>query len=129
MEKKKNNYVTTAMILAKKGIIEQKPAPFHSDLFGGDIEIENTHPREFMEVLSNMARGTDGEDYAYSRLIYENCPVFRDNELLKEYDVEDPFLLPKKIYGANVIEFMTLGNAILKAYGNDIESLENIKKK
>ena len=39
----KNKIVTTEMILAKKGVIEKTPAPFFSDLFGGDIIVENTH--------------------------------------------------------------------------------------
>lgn len=129
MEEKKIKTVTTEMILKKKGLIDKTPEPFYSNLFGGNIIIENTHPREFMELLTVMANGADDEMYAYSRLMYENCPLFRDKKLLEEYEIDDPYLLPKKIYGANIVEFMQLGNAILEAYGNDIESLKKIKKK
>lgn len=122
----KNKVVTTEMILAKKGLIEKAPDPFYSDLFGGDIIVENTHSQSFAEIL---ASGTNDETYAYSRLMYENCPIFRDKELLKAYEVEDPYLLAKTIYGANVVEFLQLGNYILSVYGATGATVENIKKK
>ena len=122
----KNKTVTTEMILAKKGLIEKAPAPFYSDLFGGDIVVENTHAQSFAEVL---ASGTNDETYAYSRLIYENCPIFRDKTLLKEYDVDDPYLLAKTIYGSNIVEFLQLGNYILTVYGATSATVDNIKKK
>jgi len=124
----KNKVVTTEMILAKKGLIEKAPDPFYSDLFGGDIVVENTHGREFAEVLASIANNGD-ETYAYSRLMYENCPIFRNKELIKAYEVEDPYLLAKTIYGANVVEFLQLGNYILNVYGANTESIQNIKKK
>jgi hypothetical protein len=122
----KNKIVTTEMILAKKGVIEKTPAPFYSELFGGDIVVENTHAQAFAEVL---ASGTQDETYAYSRLIYENCPLFRDKALLKEYEIDDPYLLAKTIYGSNIIEFLQLGNYILSVYGANNATVENIKKK
>lgn len=121
----KNKVVTTEMILAKKGLIEKAPDPFYSDLFGGDIIVENTHAESFAEILKNSA---NDEMYAYSRLMYENCPIFRDKELLKAYELDDPYLLAKTIYGANIVEFWQLGNYILNIYGAT-SSVENIKKK
>ena len=123
----KNKIVTTEMILAKKGVIEETPAPFHSDLFDGDIIVENTHAQGFAEVLAS-ARKSDDEIYLYSRLIYENCPIFRDNALLKEYEIDDPYLLPKMIYGSNVVELLQLGEYILRVYGAST-AVDNIKKK
>ena len=123
----KNKIVTTEMILAKKGVIEKAPAPFHSDLFDGDIVVENTHAQTFAEVLASAGNSGD-ETYAYSRLIYENCPLFRDKTLLKEYDIDDPYLLPKTIYGSHIVEFLQLGNYILEIYGANT-AVENIKKK
>ncbi len=123
----KNKIVTTEMILAKKGVIEQTPEPFYSELFGGDIVVENTHAQSFAEILASAGDSGD-ETYAYSRLMYENCPIFRDKTLLKEYDVDDPYLLAKTIYGSNIIEFLQLGNYILEVYGAN-RAVENIKKK
>jgi hypothetical protein len=123
----KNKIVTTEMILAKKGVIEKTPAPFFSELFGGDIVVENTHAQGFAEVLAS-ARNSDDEIYLYSRLIYENCPIFRDKALLKEYEIDDPYLLPKMIYGSNVVELLQLGEYILRVYGANT-AVENIKKK
>lgn len=124
----KNKVVTTEMILAKKGLIEKAPDPFYSDLFGGDIVVENTHAREFAQVLSNIANGSD-EVYEYSRLIYENCPIFRNKDLIKAYEIDDPYLLPKTIYGTNIVELLELGNYISGIYGANTKSIQNIKKK
>lgn len=121
---KNKTVVTTEMILAKKGLIEKAPEPFYSEFFGGDIIVENTHGESFAEMLS---QGVNDEYYANSRLIYENCPMFRDPKLLEAYEVEDPYLLPKKIYGANVVEFLQLGKHILSLYGHG--SVDKIKKK
>lgn len=123
----KNKIVTTEMILAKKGVIEKTPAPFHSDLFDGDIIVENTHGQSIIEIIQSASK-TGDETYSYSRLIYENCPIFRDKALLKEYDIDDPYLLPKTIYNQHVVEFMLLGNYILEVYGAN-SAVENIKKK
>lgn len=123
----KNKLVTTEMILAKKGVIEKTPAPFHSDLFDGDIIVENTHAQSFAEVLASAGNSGD-ETYLYSRLIYENCPLFRDKGLLKEYELDDPYLLPKTIYGSNIVEFLQLGNYILEQYGANT-AIHDIKKK
>jgi hypothetical protein len=121
----KNKVVTTEMILAKKGLIEKAPDPFYSELFEGEIKVENTHPNTITGVLSG---NTTDELYAYSKLIYENCPLFRDKTLLTEYETDDPYLIPRKVYGSNVIELLQLGNYILKIYGYN-ESVEKIKKK
>ena len=125
----KNKTLTTEMILAKKGLIEQAPAPFYSELFDADIIIENNHAQSVTDIIRRIASGNDDETYAYSRLIYENCPIFRDKELIKQYEVDDPYLLPKTVYGANVIEFLMLGNHILSAYGATSDTVGNIKKK
>lgn len=122
----KNKVVTTEMILAKKGLIEQAPAPFYSEFFGGDIVVENTHPESFAQTL---AGGQNDEIYAYSKLIYENCPLFRNKELLQEYELDDPYLLAKKIYGSNIVEMLQLGNYILSVYGYRQEKVQEIKKK
>lgn len=128
MTKKEETKILTAqMVLAKKGIIDAKPAPFHSDLFNADIEVENTHAKEFAQMLSSNA---DDEMYLYSRIIYENCPLFRDKTLLAEYELDDPYMLARTIYGANVVEFMRLGNYILDVYGaNTADLARKIKKK
>ncbi|MCD8025087.1 MAG: hypothetical protein LUE64_06085 [Candidatus Gastranaerophilales bacterium] len=118
--------LTTEMILKKKGLIEQAPVPFYSDLFNAEIEVENTHPQGIVDV---MASGSVDEIYMYSRLIYENCPIFRDKTLIKEYEVDDPYMLAKKIYGANVLELLQLGNYILSVYGANTQSIEDVKKK
>ena len=121
-----NKNVTIEMILEKKGLIQNTPNPFCSKFFNGNIVVENTHPQAFMQALANVQ---GDETYAYSRLIYENCPIFREKQLLKEFEVDDPYLLPKKVYGSNIVEFLELGNYILSLYGYDNETVQNIKKK
>lgn len=122
----KNKTITTEMILAKKGLADKTPTPFYSDYFDGEIIVENTHPQSFYET---MQAGANDEIYAYSKLIYENCPMFRDKILLTEFEVDDPYSLPQKIYGANVCELLMLGNYILQCYGNVAKKTEDIKKK
>ncbi len=122
----KNKALTTEMILAKKGLIEQAPAPFYSDLFEAEITIENTHADSIVDIITG---NVNDETYAYSRVIYENCPQFRDKKLLEEYEVDDPYMLAKKIYGSNIVEFLRLGNYILDVYGANTKSMQNIKKK
>lgn len=117
--------VTTEMFLAKKKVIDEKPEPFYSATFGGYIEIENTHGDAFVESLNSS------EDKAYlnSRIIYENCPQFRDSVLLEEYGIKDPYDLPRVMYGSKVVEFYQLGDAILSIYGYNSDVVEQTKKK
>lgn len=122
----KNKIVTTEMILAKKGLVDKSPDPFYSDFFGADIIVENNHPQSFYDSMSVSG---NNELYAYSKLIYENCPMFRDKVLLTDYEVDDPYMLPLKVYGSNVFELLTLGNYILKCYGHVQKKAEEIKKK
>lgn len=122
----KNKLVTTEKLLAKKGLIEQAPDPFYSELFDGEIVVENTHPNSITLVLGG---NTTDEIYAYSRLIYENCPLFREKGLPEQYETDDPYLVPKKAYGSNVIELLQLGNYILKVYGHNGGITKEIKKK
>lgn len=117
---------TTEMLLAKKGLIEKDPDPFYSELLDAMIVVENTHAESFAEMIS---QGVNNETYGMSRLIYENCPLFRDPKLLEEYNVEDPYLLPKTFYGSNIVEFLQLGNYILTIYGYNDGRVKNIKKK
>lgn len=117
---------TTEMLLAKKGLIEKAPEPFYSELLDALITVENTHAESFADMIS---QGVNNETYGMSRLIYENCPIFRDPKLLEDYEVEDPYLLPKTFYRSNVVEFFQLGNYILRLYGYNDGRVQNIKKK
>lgn len=125
-KEKRKNIVDFDTIMAKKGLIESAPNPFNSDLFGGDIVVENTHPESLVDILSNG--GGDDEIYMYSKLIYENCPVFRDPRFLEEYEVDDPYSLPKAVYGSKVVELLRLGNYILSVYGCDTGKIKKVKK-
>lgn len=126
-KEQKKEFVTTEMLLARKGLIAKKPDPFYSDVFGAFIEVENTNPNSVLELLSGGANPED-ESYLYSKIIYENCPMFREKGLCEEFEVEDPYLLPLKIYGSKIIEMLLLGNYILKLYGNE-KDVDSIKKK
>lgn len=124
-KKESKQFVTTEMFLAKKKVLEEKPEPFFSNVFGAYLEIENTHGTAFIRTLA-----LDGDrDYLNSRLIYENCPQFRDNKLLDEYEVKDPYDLPRVMYGSQVVEFYELGDRILSVYGYTEDKVKQIKKK
>lgn len=127
MVDEEKQFVTTEMFLSKKKILEQKPEPFYSDLFGGFIEVENCHGEAFANFISGVSK--EDNMYANSRLIYENCPQFRDPKLLEEYECKDPYMLPQKMYGSRVVEFLRLGDRVMQAYGYTEEVIERLKKK
>lgn len=118
--------VTTEMFLAKKKVIDKKPDAFYSETFGGYIEIENTHCEAFIATLGDE---TIDRTYKISRLVYENCPQFRDSVLLEEYGIKDPYELPQKIYESRLMELYELGTVIMSVYGYTEEVIEKIKKK
>lgn len=118
-------FVTTQMILAKKGIIDKEPETVYSDVFGGDFVIENNHPESFTRALADVENDMI---YAYSRFIYENCPAFREKELLTEYEVDDPYMLVAKILKNNTYELLRIGDCIFRAYGVN-DKVAQIKKK
>ena len=126
-KEQKKEFVTTEMLLARKGLINKKPDPFFSNVFNAYIEVESSNPNSVVDLLSGGANPED-EKYLYSKLIYENCPMFREKGLCDEFEIEDPYLLPLTIYGSKVIEMLKLGNNILNIYGNSSD-VESVKKK
>ena len=75
----KNKIVTTEMILAKKGVIEKTPAPFHSDLFDGDIIVENIHGQSIIEIILKIERRTKNIfEYFNALHLLSNLKVFFD---------------------------------------------------
>lgn len=122
------NKVTVASILKKKKIMEEvKTTPFYSEVFQGEIDIDDVSPAKIMEIIQGASE--DEPLRADYELIYACCPVFRDKELQTEYEVEDPIDIVGAIYKHNLIEPSSLAKHILKRYGFYLgEGSKTIKK-
>lgn len=122
------NKVTVASILKQKKILEEvKATPFYSDVFQGEIDIDEISPNKVMEIIQSATEDDPlRSDY---ELIYTCCPIFRDKELQAEYEVEDPIDIVRAVYKNNLIEPSSLAKHILKRYGFYLnDGVDKIKK-
>ena len=120
--------LTVDDILAKKKIIDKKANEnFYSKIFDAEIEVNNAKADSITDILSDS---TDGEFRRYLKLIYLCCPIFKSEELRKNFDdLKEPYDIIERVFGNNLNEIMQLGNFILKKYGFlDEDLVEKIKK-
>jgi len=119
--------LTIENILAKKKIIEKKAKEnYYSKFFDAEIEVKEVNKDSILEIIGDSG---EGEYRRYQKLIYLCCPIFKDDELRKNYEVKEPYDIIDKVFGDNISEVMNLGNFILSKYGFiDEELLQTLKK-
>ena len=122
-----NKKVTIEDILkAKKLIDERKNAPFYSETFSGEIEIEDVPAEKVLSII-NSANPDEPLRGDYE-LIYECCPIFRARELQENYGIKEPVEIIEKCFGGNIQEIDSLAKHIMKRYGFFTGEIEAVKK-
>lgn len=94
---------------------------FQSKAIGGEILVKKPSVSRFTEIFD----GVEDEDstrenmQANARLIYEACPVFKENlnELKEAFGVADPYDLIIAVFDANLGEFNQLALEITQMFG------------
>lgn len=122
--------ITLDMLLAKK---EQsngdktKVVLFYSEILGGTIEIVKHKARDIIKIMDDMKDKTMAENTATNcKLILKHCPIFREKELQKAYEVAEPYEVVMQVLDENLGEIGKLTNKILELYGlADNEPKEN----
>lgn len=121
-----NNKVTIQDILkAKKLLEDRKKEPFYSQVFNGEIEIEDISANKIVEIINSPI---DDALRADMELIYACCPIFRSKDLQVEFEVKDPIDTVAKSFADNIKEIDALAKHIMKRYGYFTNEAETIKK-
>lgn len=124
MTKEKNNKISIADVLAKKELVKDYSI-FHSNYFNKDFEIDKIIPDKLVDIMNDK---NTGEYEKYTQLIYNSCSFFRQKELQKELNIENPYDVVGAVFNDNYAEIFELGNLILKKYGFIGDAVETIKK-
>lgn len=125
MAKKK---ITLAQLLTDKKVIEDKKWSYESAALGGILEIEKIKPKKVLEIMEEVSTEGNDQYITFLKLIYESCPIFRSQELIKKYEVEIPYQVVDRVFDRNIIEILDLGKQICVNYGVYFEAEETIKK-
>ena len=62
-------------------------------------------------------------------IIYLSVPMFRNKELLDEYEIKgSPYKVVEEIFHSNIMEITSFADKILAIYGFNAEKVKKIKK-
>lgn len=118
--------LTIENILEKKKLIEKTSKNYFSKFFDAEIEVKEVNKNSILEILSDKEYG---EYDRYLKLVYLCCPIFKAEELRKNFDIKTPYEIIDKVFNNNISEVMNLGNFILQKYGLlDEDLIEKVKK-
>lgn len=125
----KKNILSAKDLLAKKKFIdEKKETVYFSETFDGNIQINEDVPLD--EIAEIFNDNSLSEYDRYIRIIYECCPLFKEQDFRDAYpDIKEPYDIVKNIFKCTGSEVYELGNKILVVYGFiKAELIEKIKK-
>lgn len=118
--------LTIENILEKKKLIEKTTKNYFSKYFDAEIEIKEVNKNSILEILADKDAG---EYDRYLQLVYLCCPIFKAEELRKNFEIKTPYEIIDKVFNNNISEVMNLGNFILQKYGLlDEDLIEKVKK-
>jgi len=118
--------LTIENILEKKKLIEKTTKNYFSKFFDAEIEIKEVNKNSILEILADKDAG---EYDRYLQLVYLCCPIFKAEELRKNFEIKTPYEIIDKVFNNNISEVMNLGNFILQKYGLlDEDLIEKVKK-
>lgn len=113
--------ITLDILLARKQQSENdkmKVVLFNSEVLGGTIEVVRQRARDVIKIMDNNQEGTVESGYNKNyKLIYKHCPIFKEKELQKAYEVADPYEIIIKVFDENLGEVNKLTEFILGLYG------------
>lgn len=114
--------LTLEMLLARKQKSDNdqlKVKIFHSEVLDGDLEVHKQNIYKVLNKFGDVAEGLDGVEMFQNTcsLILEHVPLFKNKELLKEYECIEPLDIVPEIFDNNIGEINKLANFILSLYG------------
>ncbi|WP_353096237.1 hypothetical protein [Tissierella praeacuta] len=116
-----NKKATLAEIIAKKkqGDMDRLQVKYYSsEILGMDIEVRKIPLSQYLELAEEVEDGAIG---AMNKMIYECCPMFRENtkEAMEVYEVSTPADLPSAILEDQLNEINGIIEIINSFYGID----------
>lgn len=86
---------------------------------GGTIMLQKCKYDVILGVMDSISRDSSMSNIIeiFKELIYKSVPLFRNADLLKEYEIAEPFDIVTELLELG--EIVTVGNEILQMYGFD----------
>lgn len=123
--KKVNKKVTLDDLIQRKlqgNLDKLQVKTYNSSEFGGEIEIKKIALRKYMSLINGVKDEDMEENLDFmSTLIFECCPIFKDNvkQLMEVYEVTDALELPLIVLNDNMGEMQDICEIINSFYGLD----------
>ena len=121
--KKEVKKITLESLLEKKmGADTSKTKEYFSEELGGNLEFVRISPDKVSDLLGQMNRGENSEFSMYQQLAYFSCPLLQDKELIKQYNVSEPFEIIYKVLNNNIAEIYEIGTLLIGWYGFNLSA-------
>lgn len=122
--------ITIEDVYKQKKIRKEVELFYDSEILGGRIDFERIQPDKVLDILQDTGKGLMSAHDANLYLIYLSVPMFRNADLLAEYEIKDsPYKVIDEIFNHNVMETTTFADKILTLYGFQAEKVKSIKKR
>lgn len=116
-------------ILKQKKVNKEVEMFYDSETLGGRIDFERIQPDKVLDILQDTGKGLMSAHDANLYLIYLSVPMFRNADLLAEYEIKDsPYKVVDEIFKHDVMETTTFADKILTLYGFQAQRVKKIKK-
>lgn len=125
MAKKTKATLTELIHRRRQGEMDKfKVKHYYSETLGMEIEIVKIPIKQFLALVDgedDSVGGMDGELDSLNRMIYEVCPMFKENtkEAMEEYGVSEPFELPSAVLEEQMNELKDIAEIASSFYGLD----------
>ena len=105
-------------LLARKGVDVVKKATYESKELGGELEITKYSVAEVLELVDRVnSKDSALDNYIAScKLIFKHCNIFKNEELLKEFKVGEPWEIVPLLLNENMREIEEIANLIMDLY-------------
>ena len=115
--------------MQQKKVIEVQELFYDSEILGGRIDFEKVSPAKVMDIMQEIADGSNDVYNASLYLIYLSVPMFRSKQLQEKYEIKDnPYKVIEYIFEENILEITNFGAKILNIYGFSQKRLDTLKK-
>lgn len=110
--------LTLDLLLGDKFAIESSDnIEYESKQMGVIIKFDRISPDRVSGLIEDMNSGECSQFNMYLNFIYLSCPVFHNAELIKKYNVVEPFEVVYKALKCNIAEIYDMGNQLMQWYG------------
>lgn len=127
MNKEKSKKLTLEDIIAKKAQKEESKIAFRDievKSLGGILTFEKPKKEDLFETIDKAEEGRDTESAynAYTKLIYNCCPMLKKKELQDAYGAKFTAIVDKLFETGEVL---TIGNELIEFGGISTQEIKN----